>query len=278
MAHLELERKRNPSIFRRLAIGTWRTAYDPSVYGALTLRMEAALAYIEAFRAHTGRHLTVTHMMGRAVAAVLAEVPDANAILRGSRLYLRKRIGVFFQVVTEDPATGEIDLSGIVLRDPETKTLVQIVDECEQRIALVKRHQDRDLEQSRGLLGRLPGWLVAPMLRFTSWVSYGLNLRLPGLPRDPFGGVMITNIGSIGLEEAYVPLVPYSRVPILIAVGAVEDAPVVEDGRLVPAKVMKVCATFDHRVLDGAHAAKMSRMLRAWFERPWEHFDPLPRP
>ena len=32
---------------------------------------------------------------------------------------------------------------------------------------------------------------------------------------------MITNIGSIGLDQAYVPLVPYSRVPILIALGAV---------------------------------------------------------
>jgi pyruvate/2-oxoglutarate dehydrogenase complex dihydrolipoamide acyltransferase (E2) component len=280
MGNLELARKRDPSIFRKLAIGTWRTSYDPSVYGSLTLRMEQAVAYMDAFRAHTGRHLTVTHMMGRAVAAVLEQVPDANAILRGNRIYLRKRIAVFFQVAMEDPETGEIDLSGMVLRDPERKTLVEIVDECNDRVALVKARKDRDLEQTRGLMARMPGWLVSRMLRLTSWLSYGLNLNLRafGVPRDAFGSVMVTNIGSIGLEEAYVPLVPYSRVPILLAVGAIDDAPVVDGGQVVAAKVMKVCATFDHRILDGAHAAVMSRTLRAWFEHPWDHFDPIPRP
>jgi pyruvate/2-oxoglutarate dehydrogenase complex dihydrolipoamide acyltransferase (E2) component len=276
MGNLALVRKKNPSVFRRLAIGTWRTSYDPAVYGALTVRMEEALRYMEAFREHTGRRVTVTHLMARAVAAVFEKMPDANAILRGSRLYLRKDIAVFFQIVLEDPVTGEIDLSGMVLRKPETKTLAEIVDECEERIAKVKAHKDQELAKSRGLMSRLPGFLIAPMLRFTSWLSYGLNLRVPGVPRDAFGSIMITNIGSIGLEEAYVPLVPYSRVPILLAVGAIEDTVAVEAGAIVPAKRMKICATFDHRVLDGAHAAVMAKTLRAWFERPFEHFDPLP--
>lgn len=278
MGNLALVRKKNPSTFRRLAIGTWRTSYDPAVYGSMNLRMEEALRYMEAFRTHTGRRLTVTHMMARAVAAMFEKMPDANSILRGTRLYLRKDIAVFLQIVLEDPETGEIDLSGMVLRSPEKKTLLAIVEECETRIAKVKAHKDEELQKSRGLMGLLPGFLIAPMLRFTSWLSYGLNLRVPGIPRDAFGSIMITNIGSIGLEEAYVPLVPYSRVPILLALGAIEDTVAVESGALVPARRMKVCATFDHRILDGAHAAVMAKTLRAWFERPFEHFDPLPPP
>ena len=89
---------------------------------------------------------------------------------------------------------------------------------------------------------------------------------------------MITNVGALGLEEAYVPLVPYSRVPLLIAMGAVKDAPVIEDGKLTIAKTMRLCATFDHRLLDGAHAAAMARTVRAWMEDPFGHFDPIPRP
>jgi pyruvate dehydrogenase E2 component (dihydrolipoamide acetyltransferase) len=72
-----------------------------------------------------------------------------------------------------------------------------------------------------------------------------------------------------------VPLVPYSRVPILLAVGAVKDAPVVEDGKLGVGKIMKVHATFDHRFIDGFHASVMSRVLRKWLENPYEHFDKL---
>lgn len=277
MGNLELIRKKNPSIFRRIAIGTWRTAYDPSAYGAMTLRMEEAAEYIEAFRRHTGRKLTVTHMIGRAVGELLAKHPDANAILRGHRIYLRKQIAVFFQTAMKDPVTGELDLSGVTIHDPHKKTLVEIVDEFEKHVAQVRARKDKDLEQTRGLMARMPGWMVGRMLNLTAWLGYDLNLKLPGVPRDAFGSVMVTNIGSLGLEEAYAPLVPYSRVPILLALGEIEDVPVVEDGKLVPAKQMKICATFDHRVLDGAHAAAMAKMLRDWFEHPFEHFDPVPR-
>jgi len=65
-------------------------------------------------------------------------------------------------------------------------------------------------------------------------------------------------------------------VPLLVATGAVVDAPVVEDGRVVVGKVMHICATFDHRVLDGTHAAAMARIVRAWMEHPFEHFDAIP--
>ncbi len=65
MRHLELERKKDLTPFRRLAIGTWRTAYDPSVYGTLQVRMDRAMEYIEEYRRKTGVRLTVTHLVGR---------------------------------------------------------------------------------------------------------------------------------------------------------------------------------------------------------------------
>lgn len=277
MPNLELVRKHDLSPFRKIAIGTWQTAYDPSVYGSLTLRMEEALRYLDAFRQATGKRATVTHLMAKAVAAVLQAMPDANAVLRMNRIYRRKRIGVFFQVVLEDPDTGDIDLSGTLIRDPETKSLAEIVDEFEAKVQQVRSRKDTDLESTRSLFRRVPSLLLNRLLKVISFVGYTLNLDLSrlGMPRDPFGSIMVTNIGSIGLQEAYVPLVPYSRVPILVALGGVEDTPVVEDGRIVPGKTMRVCATFDHRVLDGSHAATMARVLRQWIEHPFEHFDPV---
>lgn len=278
MPNLELEPVRQLSTFRRLALGTWRTAYDPSVYGSLTLRMDPALAYIDAFRASTGKHLTISHLMARAVAAVYQRMPDANVMLRRGRIYRRKRIAVFFQVAIKDPATGEIDLSGATIHDPETKSLAQICDELDARFADVRADRDRALSGVRRMFERLPLRLIPAVLELTAFASYTLNLDLgwAGVPRDAFGSVMITNIGSLGLEEAYVPLVPYSRVPILLALGAIRETPVARDGRVTVERTMKLCATFDHRVLDGAHAAAMADTLRAWIEDPLAHFDPIP--
>jgi pyruvate/2-oxoglutarate dehydrogenase complex dihydrolipoamide acyltransferase (E2) component len=275
MPNLQLVPKRDLSSFRRIAIGTWRTTHDPSVYGSLSLRMDEALRYLEAFRAKTGRRLTLTHMMARAVAGVLAEMPDANAVLRFNRIYLRKEVAVFFQVAMKDDQTGEIDLSGTTVREADKKSLLQLLDDFERTVDKVRKKQDKELEGTRSTFKAIPFFLLNTVLDALAFLAYDLNLdlRWAGVPKDPFGSVMVTNVGSLGLEAAYVPLVPYSHVPLLIAMGAVQQEAVVVDGDVSVATVMRVYATFDHRILDGSHAAIMSRTLKAWFERPFEHFD-----
>ncbi len=277
MPNLPLHKKKTLSAFRKSALGTWNTPYDPTVYGVLSLKMDEAIRYIDAFRKRTGKHLTVSHMVAKAIGAVLEEVPDANALLRFNQIYLRDSIGVFFQVVMENPETGEIDLSGATIQKPNEKTLEQIVDEFSAKVSGVRRGTDKALKSSRDLMSRLPSWGVGPVLRLTSFLSYTLNLDLSwaGMPNDLFGSVMITNVGSLGLPYALVPLVPYSRVPLLLALGSTEARAVVEDGQLAVRRVMDIGATFDHRILDGGHAAKMHRILRDWMEDPFGHFDSL---
>lgn len=277
MPNLELARKDDVSSFRKIAIGTWRTAYDPSVYGTMELRMDEALRYIAAFRDKTGKKLTVSHLMAKAAAMVLKECPDANAILRWNRVYLRKTIGIFFQVVMTDEGVDKVDLSGATVYDVEKKSLVEIYDEFNAKVEAVRARKDPALEKTRNTFLGIPYFALNFVLRAISFLSYTLNLDLRrfGIPKDPFGSLMITNIGSLGLDTAYVPLVPYSRVPILIALGAVREAPVADKGVVSTAKLMRVNATFDHRFIDGFHASVMSRVLRQWIEHPFEHFDPL---
>ncbi len=277
MPNIDLERKDDVSSFRRIAIGTWETTYDPSVYGTMELRMDRATEYLAAFRKATGKRVTVTHLVAKAMAAALARMPDANAILRFSRLYLRKQIGVFFQVAMDDEGEGKIDLSGATLYDVEKKSLLEVIEEFEGKVRKVKKREDPALEGTRSALKKIPFALMNPTLKAISFLNYTLNLDLTrfGVPKDAFGSVMITNIGSIGLDQAFVPLVPYSRVPILLALGAVREQPVVENGQIVVGKVMKVNATFDHRFIDGLHAAIMSRVLHEHMDRPYELFDKI---
>jgi pyruvate dehydrogenase E2 component (dihydrolipoamide acetyltransferase) len=277
MWNLKLVRKRRISAFRKIAIGTWRTVGDPSVYGTIELRMDRALEYLAAFNAKTGKRATVTHLVGKAAAAALRATPEANAILRFDRLYLREDVGVFFQVAMTDGGPDAIDLSGLVIHDVDKKSLVELCDEFRERVELVRVRRDRSFERTRQTMKRVPAALLRASLRVLSFFAYTLNLNptILGVPRDAFGSIMITNIGSLGLDIAYPPLVPYSRVPILLAIGAIRDAPVAEGNRVVVGKMMNVSVTFDHRFIDGVHAAGMAKLLREWFERPFEHFDSL---
>jgi pyruvate dehydrogenase E2 component (dihydrolipoamide acetyltransferase) len=276
MGNVSLERKKDLSTFRRIAIGTWATPHEAQVYGTLEVRMDRAMRYIERYRRMTGKRLTVTHMVARAAAAAMTEMPDANAMLRWNHIYLRKHIDIFLQVVMTDQGDDKVDLSGMTVRDIDKKNLSEIVDEMDQRLEKIRSRKDSELEKTRGTFNWIPQIFIGYVLRLISFLTYTLNLRLPGMPRDPFGSLMITNIGSLGLEIGYVPLVPYSRVPMILAMGAVREVPLAEEGRVVIGQVMKINATFDHRFIDGYHAAVMSRTLRTWLEAPEKYFEKLP--
>src|SRR5215471_3912722 len=277
MPNLALVHHKSPSAFRRLAIGTWQTAYDPSVYGTLELRVEETLRYLEGFRARTGKRLSINHLLAKACGVVLQQVPEANAILRFRRIYLRQTVGVFFQVALSREGSQGADLSGLTIHHADQKSLLEIHDEFERKVELTRARLDRDLEPARRRLSWVPGWMLGTVLNLISFFSYTLNLNLKwaGVPDDAFGSIMITNVGSLGLDVAYAPLVPYTRVPIVLAVGAVQDAPVVRGEQIAVGKVMRLSVTFDHRFIDGAHAAKMAALLRSFIERPFEHFERL---
>ncbi|QDE90367.1 2-oxo acid dehydrogenase [Myxococcus xanthus] len=276
MAHLELIPKRDLSSFRKLAIGSWKTAYDPTVYGTLTVRMDKAMAYIEAFRQRTGVRLTVTHLVAKAMGEALHRCPDANAILRFNRIYLRQRVTLSTLVVQTDG--GKVDLTSARIEDADKKNLKEIANDLEEAVRRVRERRDVALEKGKGTIQKIPYLFLNTFTWLLSFFMYTLNLDMSrfGMPKDAFGSAIITNVGSLGLDTAYVPLAPYTRVPIFVAPGAVKEVPVVEDGKVVPGKVMNINATFDHRFIDGFHAGVLANTLREMLENPFESFDALP--
>ena len=277
MAHLQLIPKKEVSSFRKMAIGTWQTAYDPTVYGTMRIRMDKALAYIERFREVHGVRLTVTHLVAKAVAEGLKRCPDANAILRFNKIYLRKQITLSVLVVQADQGDGKVDLTAARIEDADQKTLKTLAAEMQETIDKVRNRKDQALEKGKGTIGMIPFMWMNMFLKLLGFLMYTLNIDLSflGMPRDAFGGVTITNVGSLGLDIAYVPLVPYTNTPIFIAPGAVLDMPVVEDGKVIPGKVMSLNASFDHRFIDGFHAGVLAKTVKEMMENPFEKFDPV---
>lgn len=280
MGHLKLVRKKEISSFRKLALGTWQTAYDPTVYGSMTIRMEKALKYIERFREVHGIRLTVTHLVAKAVAVALDRCPDANAILRWNKIYLRQGVTISILVVQTDQGDGKVDLTAAKIDSAEKKSVKEMAEELQATIDRVRKRKEQSLEQGKGLVAMVPFIFMNVFLKVLSFCMYTLNIKMPGTPRDAFGGATVTNVGSLGLDVAFVPLVPYTRVPIFVAPGAVVDEPVVDikDGvaTVVPGKIMRLSATFDHRFIDGMHASILAKTVRELLENPFEKLDPLP--
>jgi len=86
-------------------------------------------------------------------------------------------------------------------------------------------------------------------------------------PEDIEGSTFtVSNLGMYDVDEFSAIINPPEAA--ILAVGAVRQVPVVEAGRLVPGWRMKVTLSADHRVTDGAEAARWLQHLRANLEHP----------
>jgi pyruvate dehydrogenase E2 component (dihydrolipoamide acetyltransferase) len=85
---------------------------------------------------------------------------------------------------------------------------------------------------------------------------------------DLKGGVFsISNLGSFGVD-AFTPVINYPETAIL-GLGAIRWEPVVStDGQIVAREQMALSLTFDHRVVDGAPAARFLAAIAELIEEP----------
>ncbi|NTX60678.1 2-oxo acid dehydrogenase subunit E2 [Myxococcus sp. CA051A] len=268
---LDLKPAPPPGAFRKLALGAWRSPRDPSAYASLEVRMEKAVAFLEAWRARTGQRLTVTHLVAKASADALRLHPEANVLLRWGAPSLRVDVGVCVLVVQPEES-GRADLTTATVPRADTLSLEEFARAMEAVVSQVRSRKDAVIERGKRRSYRIPGMFMGLALRLLSFVWFTLNvdLRWVGMPRDPFGSVVVTSLGSLGLERGFVATVPYTRVPLILAPGAVRSVPVVEAGELVPGRMMTLTCTWDARALDVEVVAKVLRHVGAALESPEE--------
>jgi pyruvate dehydrogenase E2 component (dihydrolipoamide acetyltransferase) len=83
------------------------------------------------------------------------------------------------------------------------------------------------------------------------------------------GAFTISNAGMLGLEM-FTPIINYPQTAIM-GVGAVMRLPRYLDDTseiIVSRYIMKLCLSYDHRVIDGAPAARFSLRVRELLQNP----------
>jgi len=80
------------------------------------------------------------------------------------------------------------------------------------------------------------------------------------------GTFSLTNVGVIGGDFA-TPIINYPEVAILATMKIADRARVV-DGKVVVRRTLPLCLSFDHRVVDGAEAARFTKDLIRFLEAP----------
>lgn len=129
-----------------------------------------------------------------------------------------------------------------------------------------------------GIITALPDGLLIPVIKDTNKLSLkdvvfearaAIERAKAGRPSssDLTGGTFsISNMGMYDVENFTAIINPGQGG--VIAVSAVKETPVVENGAVIPGLVMKATISVDHRVIDGVMAANFMKYFKEALELP----------
>ena len=129
-----------------------------------------------------------------------------------------------------------------------------------------------------GVAVALPDGLITPVIRNADQKSLSTissetrdlakRARESGLSYEEYSNstFTISNLGMMGIEHFTAIINPPNAG--ILAVGSLQQEPIVSDGKLAVGWRMKVTMTCDHRVIDGALGAEFLKAVRRFIENP----------
>lgn len=134
-----------------------------------------------------------------------------------------------------------------------------------------------------GLAIALDDGLVAPVVKGVNNMSLMqialqtgdliIRARAGELKPDDLSGACMTisNLGMMGIE-VFSPIVIPGQSSI-IGAGKIKETPVIDNGKVIPAKTMKLTLSVDHRLTDGVYAARFLGAIKDGLENPEQLFN-----
>jgi 2-oxoisovalerate dehydrogenase E2 component (dihydrolipoyl transacylase) len=129
-----------------------------------------------------------------------------------------------------------------------------------------------------GMAAQTPSGLMVPVLRhaetmdlwaFAKEVSRLAEAARSGkASREELSGstITITSLGALG-GIVTTPVINHPEVAI-IGVNRIVERPMIRNGSVVARQMMNLSSSFDHRVVDGMHAAEFVQAIRVLLEAP----------
>lgn len=229
-----------------------------AVYLDTEVDMSAVVAHRAAARA-AGRRYSIVSYLLVAAARTLVEHPEANAAVRGRRrLRIGRTTGVHGKLALDRTMNGHRVVLSTVLSNLESTTADERgLDTVQSRIDQLRDGDPATMPEFSGvrLLHRLP-WPLRPIV-------YAAGVR--PLRRRPamVGTFAVSSLGHSVVDGIH----SVGGTTVTFGVGRIADRPVVRDGVIVVAPVMRLNLAFDHRVIDGAEAADVLADVKLALER-----------
>ena len=111
------------------------------------------------------------------------------------------------------------DLAPVKVADVDRLSPLEVARAVDAGAARLRARHDPAYRRTSALVQLVPAWTMRPVMAASSLVSGGLGRGLVGQPGFPLGTAFVSNVGTLGLDEAFLAPLPFARTPVYLAVG-----------------------------------------------------------
>lgn len=261
-------RQKRWSFFRKVARGIWNDAGDPTVYGIFEFDISKIQPYLQQ------NNIQLFTYVLAAMGKTFEKHPYLNCYSAWGRLVERDSID--FSIMIHIPHRGlrsNVDLSIQKVPNVPQRSLKDLDHQIKQTASKIRRDPQIGMRYAHTLITWAPQFLVKLIFEVYGFLVFNLRLNphFLGLPSEPYGACIFTNLQAFDVDCGLIPLVPTTRAPMMVSVGRVKEKPWVEGGQVCVRPVVTIGFSFDHRYMDGYQAGRMIKTLKKYFVST-EHF------
>lgn len=261
-----------------------RVAYFlmPDRVGAMNLfrdsvPIEPMLAYVHKKRNEGYKNFGLMHVFAAAYVRTVSQKPQINRFISGLTLYARRTVQMIMTVKKEMSLDGEE--TTVKFDFERDATAAEVYEQFDRIIGEVKKtgEEKSAFDRLAGALNYMPRFLlrfVAGCLRFFDYLGW---LPKALLDLSPFhGSIVITSMGSLGIQPIFHHLYAFGNVPVFMAFSAVKhDNELQKDGTVKNQRYFEFSVSTDERICDGFYYAAAFHQLRDILLHP-EQLDERP--
>ncbi len=254
--------------FRRMLGYIMPTRSESVVFFDREVRAEKLIDYIAQTREHF--HCDVTHIGLASVAKAFEVSPVMNRFVVGRRLYHRK--GLWLSTSVKRKKKGKkAKLAAVKLELPAHENFEGMCKRLNEKINVERSNKVTYSDKELNLFEYIPRPILRVAVKFFHWLDYYNFLPASFIRNDAMHcSLFLANLGSLGMDAGYHHLYEWGTCPLFMMVGKIEERPVVEDGKVVVGKVIRIRFTLDERIEDGLNAHIGIEKLAHTFEDPFE--------
>ena len=239
---------------------------DNEAFMTMRINLEKTEEYLrKRAQEHPGEKMAIFQVVIAATLKTIWLRPHMNRFIANKNMYQRNEVTAAFTVKKTFSDEGDETLARVVAEEGDTlETLNRKIIE---QIEFCKTSTDASTD-AINVIKKLPGkQLIGVIARFLDrhgWMPKSV------IATDPYQcSVVLSNLGSIGLNVGYHHLMNWGTTSIFIVIGKKRKTPHYDAERnRTMRKELCISATIDERISDGFYYARTLKLMKKLVENP----------